>query len=175
VEYDFLVLKEASFTLGSFELSVPGKRGLTPPFTVRAGGPGAQGGGPRLFWAFPPPLSPAASGGRPGDLRTGEAAEIALCYEYPPGASLPAEARSQTAASWSYRPAPPVNAILELLPGPPQPGPPAGGQGESGVLLRLRIIPLEGPSVSLPETRLTLAGSSLAVPALELRVSAGLE
>jgi hypothetical protein len=179
VECDFLVLKEKPFTLGSFELSVPGKRGLTPPLTVRAaasGSPGTQGDTPlpRLFWE-----APAISGGgqgQPAALRTGEPAEIALCYAYPPGVSLPAEVRSQSAVSWSYRPVPPVNAILEVLPGPPQSAsPPVPGQGETGVLLRLRIIPLEGPSLSLPETRLILAGNPLNVPALELRVNAGKE
>jgi hypothetical protein len=179
VEYDFLVLKEEHFTLGSFELSVPGKRGLTPPLPVRAAGPGSPGmqediSLPRLFWA-----APAVSGGgqeQLGVLRTGEPAEIALCYTYPPGASLPAEVRSQSAASWSYRPAPPVNAILEVLPGPPLPGSsPVSGQGETGVLLRLRIIPLWGPLLSLPETSLILAGNPLNVPALELRVNTGTE
>jgi hypothetical protein len=179
VAYDFLVLKETSFTLGPFELSAPGKRGSTLPFTVRAASSGLRepDGGPpppRLFWASPVPRSPAVSGILPDALRIGEAAEIDLCYEYPPGASLPEEARSQTAAAWSYRPALPVNAILEIMPGPPQTGSPsAPGRGESGVLLRLRLIPLEGPSLSLPETRLTLAGASLAVPALELRLAAG--
>jgi hypothetical protein len=167
VEYDFLVLREASFTLGPFELSVPGKRGLTPPFTVRAAGSGSPGPGgdalPRLFWAVSPPDA----------LRIGEPAEIALCYVYPPGGSLPAEARSQSAASWSNRPAPPVNAILEVLPGTPLPGSPAAsGRGETGVLLRLRVIPLGGPALSLPENRLVLAGSSLPVPGLELRIDA---
>jgi hypothetical protein len=179
VECDFLVLKEEPFILGSFELSVPGKRGLTPPLTVRAavsGSFGTQGDTslPRLFWA-----APTVSGGgrgQPGALRTGEPAEIALCYAYPPGVSLPAEVRSQSAASWSYRPAPPVNAILEVLPGPPLRGSPlVSGQGETGVLLRLRIIPLEGPSLSLPETRLILAGNPLNVPALELHINAGNE
>jgi hypothetical protein len=169
VEYDFLVLREASFNLGPFELNVPGKRGLTPPFTVRAAGSGPTGPGsdlslPRFFWA-------ASS---PDALRIGEPAEIALCYAYPPGGSLPAEARSQSAASWSYHPAPPLNAILEILPGPPLPGPPAAsGQGETGVLLRLRIIPLGGTALSLPETRLVLAGSPLIVPGLELRIETG--
>ncbi|MDR1353048.1 MAG: hypothetical protein LBK05_07185 [Treponema sp.] len=175
VEYDFLVLREAPFTLGPFELSAPGKRGLTQPFTVRAAGLREPGGDlplPRLFWAFPPPSSPAVSGGQPGPLRIGKAAEIALCYEYPPNASLPAEARSQNAAAWSYRPGLPVNAILEILPGPPQTGSPAApGRGESGVLLRFRLIPLEGRTLSLPETRLTLAGRALAVPALDLIIS----
>ncbi|MDR0452259.1 MAG: hypothetical protein LBH15_04385 [Treponema sp.] len=178
VEYDFLVLREEPFTLGSFELDVPGKRGLTPPFTVRAPGsgpqtPGGETADPRLFWALPQPRPPAAPGGQPDVLRAGEAAEIALRYEYPPGASLPGEARSQNAAAWSYRPAPPVNAILEIIPGPPQSDSPAGpGRGESGVLLRLRLIALEGRAVSLPETRLVLAGRPLAVPALEMGVSA---
>jgi hypothetical protein len=179
VECDFLVLREESFTLGSFELSVPGKRALTPPLTVYAavsGSPGTRGDTsfPRLFWA-----AAAVSGGGRGQLgalRTGEASEIVLCYAYPPGISLPAEARSQSAASWSYRPAPPVNAIMEVLPGPPLPGsPPISGQGETGVLLRLRIIPLWGPILSLPETRLILAGNPLNVPALELRINAGNE
>jgi hypothetical protein len=170
VEYDFLVLRETSFTLGPFELSVPGKRGLTPPFTVRAAGSGSPVPGgdplPRLFWAAP----------SSGVLRPGKPAEIALCYVYPPGGSLSAEARSQSAASWSYRPAPPVNAILEVLPGPPLPGSPAAsGQGETGILLRLRVIPLEGPALSLPESRLVLAGSSLLVPGLELRIDPGKE
>jgi hypothetical protein len=168
VEYDFLVLRESPFTLGSFELNVPGKRGLTPPLTIRANGsvsPETGGPLPRLFWAA-----------FPGVLRTGEPAEIALCYAYPPGGSLPAEVRSQSAASWSYRPAPPVNAILEVLPDPPWPGSPAAsGQGETGVLLRLRIIPLEGPALSLPQTRLVLAGSPLTVPGLERRINAGKE
>jgi hypothetical protein len=179
VECDFLVLRESPFTLGSFELSAPGKRGLTPPFMVRAAGSGSPETDrdrplPRLFWAV---SAPSGGGqGRPNALRTGEPAEIALCYVYPPGGSLPAEVRSQSAASWSYRPAPPVNAILEVLPGPPMPGPStASGQGETGVLLRLRIIPLEGPELSLPETRLVLAGSSLNVPGLELRINTGKE
>jgi hypothetical protein len=167
VEYDFFVLRETSFTLGSFELSVPGKRGFTPPFTVRVAGSGPSGPRgepvPRLFWEALPP----------GVFRTGEPAEIALCYTYPPGGSLPAEARSQFAASWSYHPAPPMNAILEVLPGPPLPGPPAtSGQGETGVLLRLRVIPLEGQALSLPETRLVLSGRPLIVPGLELRIDA---
>ena len=51
--------------------------------------------------------------------------------------------------------------------------PAASGQGETGVLLRLRIIPLESPVLSLPETRLILAGSLLKVPALELRINTG--
>jgi hypothetical protein len=177
VEYDFLVLRKDTFTLGSFEVSVPGKRGLTPPLTIHAvasGSPGMDGdlSFPRLFWA-----APSGGGqGPPATLRTGEPAEIALWYVYPPGVSLPAEARSQSAVSWYYRPALPVNAILEILPGPPLPGPlAASGHGETGVLLRLRIIPLEGPALSLPETRLILAGSSLTVPALELCISAGKE
>jgi hypothetical protein len=164
VEYDFLVLRKSPFTLGPFELNVPGKRGLTLPFAVRAAGPTGSDRDPalpRLFWAASPS----------GVLRTGEPAEIALCYTYPPGGSLPDEARSQSAASWSYRPAPPVNAILEVLPGPPLPGPPA--EGETGVLLRLRIIPLGGTALSLPETRLVLAGSPLSVPGLELRIDPG--
>jgi hypothetical protein len=66
-----------------------------------------------------------------------------------------------------------VNAIMELLPGPPLPGPPAAsGQSETGVQLRLRVIPLEGPALTLPETRLVLAGSRLNVPGLELRINA---
>jgi hypothetical protein len=164
VEYDFLVLREAGFTLGSFELTVPGKRGLTRPFTVSAIGPQTPDDTPlpRLFWAAPPDT-----------LRIGEAAEIALRYEYPPGASLSAETRSQSAASWSYHPALPVNAILEVLPGPPLPGPVSDpGQGETGILLRLHVIPLEGRLLSLPETSLTLDDRLLAVPPLELRIRA---
>jgi hypothetical protein len=161
VECDFFVLREEPFTLGSFELTVPGKRGLTPRLTVRATAPGTRGDTPppRLFWA--------EDALRRGALRTGEPAEIALCYMYPPGASLPAEARS--APSWSYRPEPPENAIIEVLPGPS--GEPDGsGQGETGVLLRLRVIPLWGQNLSLPGTRLILAGNPLDVPALTLRV-----
>jgi hypothetical protein len=179
VEYNFLVLREEPFTLGSFELTAPGKRGFTPPLSVRAAGSGSpETGGdvpvPRLFWASL--ASPGGGQGQPGALRTGEPAEISLCYEYPPGGFLPAETRSQSAASWSYRPALPVNAILEVLSGPPLPDPiAASGQGETGILLRLRIIPLEGPTLSLPETRLVLAGSPLNVPALELRVNTGRE
>jgi hypothetical protein len=98
-------------------------------------------------------------------------AEIALRYEYPSGASLPAETRAQSASAWSYRPGLPVNAIMETLPGPPLPDPaPAPDRGETGVLLRLRVIPLEGRLLALPETRLILAGLSLSVPPLELRL-----
>jgi hypothetical protein len=164
VEYDFFVLREAGFTLGSFELAVPGKRGFTRPFTVYAADPGLrlldEAPLPRLFWADPPDA-----------IRIGEAAEIALRYEYPPDASLPAETRNQSAASWSYRPILPVNAILEALPGPPLPDPaPDSGRGETGILLRLRVIPLEGRLLSLPETSLALAGCLLSVPPLELRL-----
>jgi hypothetical protein len=164
VECDFVVLREADFTLGPFEVAVPGKRGLTRPFTVYAAGSASplpeDAALPRLFWDAPQDA-----------LRIGGAAEIALRYEYPPGASLPVETRSQSAAAWSYRPGLPVNAILETLSGPPLPDPaPAPGLGETGVLLRLRIIPLEGRLLSLPETRLILSGRSLNVPPLELRL-----
>jgi hypothetical protein len=164
VECDFVVLREAGFTLGPFEVAVPGRCGLTRPFTVYAAGSVSplpeDMALPRLFWAVPQDA-----------LRIGGTAEIALRYEYPPGASLPAETRAQSAAAWSYRPGLPVNAILETLPGPPLPdSAPTPDRGETGVLLRLRVIPLEGRLLSLPETRLILAGRSLSVPPLELRL-----
>jgi hypothetical protein len=181
VEYEFFVIREGPFTLGSFEISAGGKRGLTPPLTIRSAGPSTQAASPllpRLFWAAPAPAaSPnTGSGGRtmPGALRVGEAAEIVLRYAYPPGGRLSTEPRLQSAAAWSYRPAPPENAILEILPGPPRPdpSPPTGNsQGETGVLLRLRVIPLEGPTLSLGETRLILDGRPLTVPTLELPIN----
>jgi hypothetical protein len=171
VEYEFSVLWENSFTLGSFEINVPGKRGLTQPFAVRPAGSASSNAPvalllPRLFWTMDQPPSPNA-GSPPKALHTGEAAELALRYVYPPGGSLPPEIRSQSAAAWSYRPTLPENAILEVLPGPPQPD----AVPETGVLLRLRVIPLKGPAFSLRETRLTLNGHPLTVPSLEAPIA----
>jgi hypothetical protein len=131
-------------SLAPFEVRVPGRRGFSPPLTayIRDESRNEGASSLRAVWeAFP------------SSLRVGQSAELRLRLS-------PLNIRN--GASVSFQLEAPVNAILEDL----------GSETLRGgdIIIRFRIIPLEGPSISLKAARLSFGGASLAVPGREIRV-----
>jgi hypothetical protein len=184
LEYYFFLNAAGSVSLRPFELSVPlpqapalpdtpedpektgdggnggnmGEAGrirfLSPAvrFLVRA--PGEAGAvrssrtSPRLSWKETPAL-----------LRSGEEAEFTLVHQgWDPRLPLP--------SPQSLMPRTPVGAILEA-------SPPREDDEAAGILLRLRLIPLEEGRLNIPGFSVSAGDYSLDIPALSVPVSGG--
>jgi hypothetical protein len=147
VELQFIPRQGGVFTLPPFEVFAPGKRALTPALSLRVSGPaGAGGGNFSLAWDRPPAF-----------LVVGEARTLSL-------GALDREGGSAPALPPGFRMEAPANAILEALPLDE-----AGREG--GTVLRLRVIPLEGPALNLPALRFSYQGRTLDIPPLRVPVS----
>jgi hypothetical protein len=180
LEYYFFLNAPGLVSLGPFELSVPAPedperpeapedpektgdegnkerriRFLSPAvqFLVRA--PGEAGAGrpsparsPRLSWK-----------GIPALLHPGEEAELTLAHQgWDPRLPLP--------SPQTLMPRTPIGAILEA-------SPPREDDEAAGVLLRLRLIPLEEGRLNIPGFSVPAGDYSLDVPALSVPVSRG--
>jgi hypothetical protein len=169
LEYDFFLNAPGRISLAPFELSVPApEEGEAPEdtggeirrisfrspaiqFTVRA--PGEAGSGrsssawnPRISWKEIPAL-----------LRPGEEAELTLVHQgWDPRFPLP--------AGPLLIPRTPIGAILEAVP-------PRQDDEAAGVLLRLRLIPLEEGRLNIPGFSVPAGDYRLNIPALSIPVS----
>jgi hypothetical protein len=177
LEYYFFLNAAGRVSLKPFELSVPAPetperpevpektgseegearriRFLSPAvqFFVRA--PGETGAGrssparsPRLSWKEIPPL-----------LHPGEETELTLVHQgWDPRLPLP--------TPQALMPRPPIGAILEASPS-------REDDQAAGVLLRLRLIPLEEGRLNIPGFSVPAGNYSLDIPALSVPVSRG--
>jgi hypothetical protein len=158
LEYYFFLNAAGRISLAPFEFSIPVPeetqriRFLSPAiqFIVRA--PGETGTGQSS-----PARNPRLSWRRPAQLHPGEEAELVLVYQ---DWDLPLPLPSQRL----LMPRTPVGAILEA-------SPPQEDDEAAGVLLRLRLIPLEEGRLNIPGFKVPAGDYSLDIPALSIPVS----
>jgi hypothetical protein len=147
VEFLFVPQRTGTISLGGFEVSLPGKKVFTRALRTYVI---AQEGGreeyhPRLSWESYPP-----------SMRIGESTELALrILDWDPGKTLSPPVFQETA---------PAEALLEELPL-------SKADLGQGLVLRLRLTPLEGTRVSLAPFTLRFNTLSLEAPALSIRLS----
>ncbi|MDR2069955.1 MAG: hypothetical protein LBP81_00855 [Treponema sp.] len=147
VDFFFIPRQDGPVSLAPIEVRVPGRLGYSPPVSALIRGD-AREAALRAVW------EPA-----PSSLTIGRKAEVRLRL-------MTGKAKVRQAAAVSYPIEAPVNAIVEPL------GIAETGPGE--FVLRIQIIPLEGPSVRLPAALLKYGDDSLAVPGREFPVRPGI-
>jgi hypothetical protein len=143
-DFFFIPRRGGPVSLAPFEVRVPGRLGYSPPVSALVRGGDEETPPFRAAWEASPAF-----------LTAGQGAEIRLRL-------VAGKAETSPAASVSYRPQAPVNAILEIL------DTEEARPGE--FLLRFRIIPLEGNSVSIPAAALKYGGASITVPSRKFTV-----
>jgi hypothetical protein len=143
VDFFFIPDRDGPVSLAPFEARVPGRLGYSPPVSTVIRDD-TRKAALRAVWE---PV--------PAYLTVGQGAEVRLRL-------MTGKEENRQAASVSYRPEAPVNAIVETL------GIAEAGPGE--FILRFRIIPLEGPSVRLPSAPLKCGDASVTVPGHEFSV-----
>jgi hypothetical protein len=136
----FLPRIAGNLTLAPFEIIIPGGKALTGEISLRIAGPAPV---PRLRFRWNSP---------PAFLVIGQGTELSLGLE----GQIPALSPLQ-----EYRPEPPENTILEVLPL-------KEADRTGGTVLRLRVIPLGGTEFVLPPARFSLEGSVQEIPGLRL-------
>jgi hypothetical protein len=148
VEFRFIPQEPGLFSLAPFEVFVPGKQGQTPAVFLRVTGDAGKAGAPSFFpvWENPPAM-----------LNPGEEAILSLRINPENNGGLPSLAPG-------FRMEVPANALLETLPL-------TGADQAEGRILRLRLIPLEGPVVDLPGARFSREGGIREIPPLRIRVN----
>ncbi|MDR0997762.1 MAG: hypothetical protein LBL70_01735 [Treponema sp.] len=142
VDLFFVSNRGGPISFAPFEVRIPGRLGYSPPVSIVILGDSGEAVPLRAAWD---PF--------PATLRTGEGAEVRLrLFTGTEGPSL----------ALSYRLEAPVNAIVEALGVEEKP------PGE--LILRFRIIPLDGTVVSLKSAPLKYGNASLIVPGRDFRV-----
>jgi hypothetical protein len=142
VEIFFVPGRGGPVSLAPFEVQVPGRQGYSPPLSTGTPGDAGEALPLRALWD---PL--------PASLRTGEEVELRLRLF---------TGEEGTRQALSYRLEAPVNAVVEAL------GVEERAPGE--LILRFRVIPLDGTAVSVKSAPLTYGDASLIVPGREFSV-----
>jgi hypothetical protein len=145
VEFQFIPHEGGIFPLASFKVLTPGKSAQTPAATLRVRGnvkPAAPGYAFLLVWDRPP--APVKLG-EPLIL-TLRAVGSGKTPVLPPG----------------FRMETPANAIMETLPPENQ---------DKTAVLRLRLIPLEGPILTVQAQRIPIQDGFREIPALRIPVN----
>jgi hypothetical protein len=185
LEYYFFLNSPGRVSLAPFEISVPGAESPAegnpetgnPAAPEPPESPGNPGNGERIRFRSPAiqflVRAPGETGGRgssvqnprlswrdvPSRLYPGEAAEFALVRQgWDPRIPFPSPRL--------LLPRTPIGAILEA-------SPPRDGDEAAGVLLRLRIIPLEEGRLNIPAFSVPAGDYNLNVPALSVPVGPG--
>ncbi|WP_245534784.1 hypothetical protein [Treponema primitia] len=147
VEFLFVPQRTGTISLGAFEVSIPGKRVFTRAlrtYVVTQEG-GREEYHPRLSWESYPP-----------SIKIGESVELTLrIIDWDPDKTLAHPAFQETA---------PADALLEELPL-------SKADLDQGLVLRLRLTPLEGTRVSLDPFSLRFNTLSLEAPAISIRLN----
>ncbi|MDR0386641.1 MAG: hypothetical protein LBH57_01260 [Treponema sp.] len=143
VDFFFIPGRDGPVSLAPFEARASGRLGYSPPVSAVIRGDAGKTG-LRAVW------DPS-----PSSLRVGQSAEVRLRL-------ITGEAEGRRAASISYGPEAPVNALIESL---------GIDEAENGeFILRFRIIPLAGSSVLIPSVPLQYGDASVTVPGHEFSV-----
>jgi hypothetical protein len=147
-EFLFIPLNGGTLNLGSFEIIGPGKRSNTSEITRQVRGLPNFGTGSRPVFVWE---------SVPRSLKAGDSVEIALRIRN-------RDARRPLPGASLFRQEPPLNALFEEQPV-------SQAEREQGLMLRLRLIPLEGPEIVLKPLRFLHDGNVLEIPALKIPVT----